>query len=278
MTTQLAPHRTDLPPPSTSPLSDGGRVVGWVGDETIGFGGFANEDEAMSAAWMAHRTLSQHRARRDGMRPIPIDVEPLSLARDGRRDTILASGRTIATLVRPGDDAPSGPDAFGFELRVPVRRDQARTRAKAFLIYRTLRRSGIRWALWHADDRAAARPVRADDGASDAIARTDAAESRAGDEERGARGFWRRFGGALALPAIVAVAVFLPALTTSFVVSVLGIAAAIVAAAALGALARLVVTDLRSDARQAIAHRRGAALAPYIGPQLDAYHRARSGR
>ena len=287
MTTQLAPHRTDLPPPRTSSLSDAGSVVGWVDDATIGFGGFANEDDAMSAAWMAHRTLSRQRAHRDGTRPVPIDVEPLSLARDGRQEVILASGRTIATLVRPGDDSRTGADAFGFELRVPEQRDPERTRALAFLIYRTLRRSGIRWALWQADDRPDPRPVRRaspEHGASD---RADASERRLRDEAIGASGDRRRLVGALALPAIVTVAVFLPLLTTSVVVAALGVVAALVAAAALGSLVRLVVTDLRSDARRAVKRRPGRAtrghapspaLASQLGQHLGAYHRARSGR
>lgn len=286
MTTQLAPHRTDLPPPHMSSLSDAGRVVGWVGDDAIGFGGFASEDEAMSAAWMAHRTLSRQRARRDGTRPVPIGVEPLSLARDGRREAILASGRTIATLIRPGEDSRSGPDAFGFELRVPARRDPARTRALAFLIYRTLRRSGIRWSLWQTDDRARARPVGGD-AHEDRVAAAGASGPSARDEATGADGVWRRIAGALALPAIVAVAVFLPLLTTSVLVSVLGVVAALVAVMALGAIVRLVVTDVWGEARQAIERRRGGtarrsvratALASQLGQHLGAYHRARSGR
>lgn len=286
MTTQLAPNRTDLPPPRTSSLSDAGRVVGWVGDETIGFGGFANEDEAMSAAWMAHRILSRLGARPGGPRPVPIDVEPLSLVRDGGREAIRASGRTIATLIRPGDSR-SGPGAFGFELRVPAWRDPARTRALAFLIYRTLRRSGIRWALWRADARADARPVRRDAQDGRAIAATAASGPSVRDDATRDDDGWRRIAGALVLPAIVAVAVLLPMITTSVLVSVLGVVAALVAVVALGALVRLVATDVRGDVRSAMERRRGgasrrplqpAALASQLGQHLSAYHRARSGR
>jgi hypothetical protein len=33
---------------------------------------------------------------------------------------MLASGRSIGTLLRPAADSPSGPDAFGFEVEVPM--------------------------------------------------------------------------------------------------------------------------------------------------------------
>lgn len=153
MTTRFAPNLTSLPPPSPSELSDAGRVVGWMSEDAIGFRGFAHEEEAMAAAWMAYRTLMRRLAHRDGTRPIPIDVEPLVLARDGGREGILASGQPIATLIRPGEESRSGSHSFGFEIAVPTLADTPRMRRKALLMYSTLRRSGIRWAMWRADDR-----------------------------------------------------------------------------------------------------------------------------
>ena len=120
MTTQFAPNSMSLPPPAPElGLFDGARLVGWVNGPAIGFRGFANENEAAGAAWVAYRTLARRLARRHGGPLPPIDVEPLSLAQDGDRSVVLASGRPIATLMLPGANSPTGPDSFGFEIEVP---------------------------------------------------------------------------------------------------------------------------------------------------------------
>jgi hypothetical protein len=151
MTTQLAPHRMDLPPPSQLDLLDMGRVVGWIDGSRVGFLGFADEREVASAAWLAYRTMSRRLARRLRIRPIPVDTEPLALAKHGNREVILASGRPIATLLRPGRDSRSGPHAFGFTVNLPPPADELTVRSMAYSIYRTLRKSGLPWALWARD-------------------------------------------------------------------------------------------------------------------------------
>jgi len=151
MTTQLAPHRMDLPPPSQFELLDMGRVVGWIDGSRVGFVGFADEREVASAAWLAYRTISRRVARRLRIRPIPIDTEPLVLAKHGNREVILASGLPIATLLRPGSDSRSGPHAFGFTVSLPRPADELTVRSTAYSIYRTLRKSGLPWALWARD-------------------------------------------------------------------------------------------------------------------------------
>ncbi len=148
MTTQLAPHRLDLPPPSQLDLVDMDRVVGWIDGSRVGFLGFADEQETASAAWLAYRTISRRLARRLGIRPIPIDTEPLALAQEENHEVILASGRPIATLLRPGSDSRSGPHAFGFTVNLPSPLDALTVRSTAYALYRTLRKSGLRWALW----------------------------------------------------------------------------------------------------------------------------------
>lgn len=150
MTTQLAPNSMSLPPPRRDlDLFDGTRLVGWVNGTAIGFRGFANENEAAGAAWVAHRTLARRLARRHGGAMPPVDVEPLSIARDDDRVIIRASGRPIATLVLPGAESPSGPESFGFEIQVPpAAADELSVRSLAHRIYRTLRKSGARWAMW----------------------------------------------------------------------------------------------------------------------------------
>src|SRR5687768_9044193 len=149
MNTQIRSTDMALPPPSvTEDLMDRERTVGWITDRAFGFHGFANESEAAGAAWVAHRAVARALARRAGERQIPIDVEPLSLARFGDREVIVASNREVATLVRPGHQGRTGIDSFGFELELPAPVDELTIRSMAYVAYRSLRRSGVRWAMW----------------------------------------------------------------------------------------------------------------------------------
>jgi hypothetical protein len=143
----MVPSRLAEPPPIVD-LSDGDVVVGWMEDDAFGFHGFADAVEAVHAAWVAYRTMERRRARTEGRRPPPVDAEPLALAGAAEPTTILAGGRPIGVLVRCGARGRGVPDSFGFELRVPPPADEVRVRSMAHLVYRTLRRSGLRWALW----------------------------------------------------------------------------------------------------------------------------------
>jgi hypothetical protein len=148
MTIQLSPARFGTPPPLQFDLIDAGRTVGWVAGDTVGFRGFSNETEAAHAAWVAHRAIARRLARRNGARPLPIDTEPLALEWRNGRQVVLASGRAIASLVRLTAKSRRGADSLGFEIHIPSAVGELEIRAKAYLIYRTLRKSGIRWALW----------------------------------------------------------------------------------------------------------------------------------
>ena len=149
MTTQLMRDLHAQPPPFEMDLVDADRMVGWVVDQAIGFRGFEDETEATHAAWVAHRTLARRLARTHGTRLVPIDIEPLALKRNDRGDgeVILASNRPIASLIRPGGHSRVG-DSFGFELAVPAPTSEFQLRGLAYLIYRALRKSGVRWAIW----------------------------------------------------------------------------------------------------------------------------------
>jgi hypothetical protein len=151
MPTQLAPDRFALPPPLALDLVDADRTVGWIAGDAVGFGGFGDETEAAHAAWVAHRTIARRLARTHQMRPVPVDIEPLAIHRVEAKEMILASGRPIAALVRPRPDSRRGVDSFGFELLIPTPVTELEARALAYLIYRTLRKSGIRWAMWRPD-------------------------------------------------------------------------------------------------------------------------------
>ena len=110
MTTHLASDRLDLPPPIDLTLVDADRMAGWIAGDVVGFRGFGDETEATHAAWVARRTLARRLARTHGIRPVPVDIEPLALHHVEGKETILASGRPIADLIRPGPDSRSGVD------------------------------------------------------------------------------------------------------------------------------------------------------------------------
>jgi hypothetical protein len=146
-----------LPPPAQWNLYDADRVVGWTRENAVGFLGFADQTEAVHAAWVAYRALSRRLARDHGTRPVPIDSTSLSVQSTSDGALILSGARAIATLVRPGDDRLAGSDTFGFEVEIPEPADELRVRAMAHLMYRTLRKSGLRWALWRKERPKAAR-------------------------------------------------------------------------------------------------------------------------
>ena len=144
MNNQPVPARLAEPPPAFDlALLDGDTRVGFITPRAIGFTGFANETEAAHAAWAAYRVLSWRMAARSGSRPIPVDVEPLTL-RHGDRLQVAASGNAFAELLPPAE----GPDGWTFLLPLAEPLAEVFVRAKAYAIYRMLRRSGIRWALF----------------------------------------------------------------------------------------------------------------------------------
>ena len=151
MTAHLAPNRIASRPALDLDLVDAGRAAGWITDNAVGFRGFRDSAEAAHAAWVAHRTVARRLARSHGMQPVSVDIEPLAIQRIAAKETILASGRPIAALVPPGPDSRSGVDSFGFELVFPTPVSELEARAVAYLVYRTLRKSGIRWAMWRPD-------------------------------------------------------------------------------------------------------------------------------
>ncbi|HEX3159929.1 MAG TPA: hypothetical protein VHQ45_15530 [Gemmatimonadaceae bacterium] len=217
----------------------------------VGFRGFGDEADAVHAAWVGYRTLSRRFAHARGRRPIPIDTEPMSLGWSGDVELILAGGRPIATLVRPGADSPSGPTSFGFELQVPVPADEPTVRSIAYLIYRTMRRAGIRWAMWTpAPPVPSVAPAGNGEAATADLPRTAADRAAAGptaDRHRAASS--SSVATALVIVAVLAM-IALPAITTSNVMFLLGGGAVLLALLALASFVRLVVTDTRDALRQ----------------------------
>ena len=155
----MVPSRMATPPPRFD-LVDGDTRIGWIDGLSLGFRGFGDEGEAAGAASVAYRTMARRFARKLGRRPPPIaSGVMLSIGRNGEVEHILADGRPIATLLRPGIDSRSGPEHFGFAMQVPVPASELTMRSTAHVVYRALRRSGIRWAMW--------APPRGDDSMSE---------------------------------------------------------------------------------------------------------------
>lgn len=244
----MVPPHTAVPPPSREDLLDAGTVVGWIDGMAVGFHGFDHEDDAINAAWVGYRTLSRRFAHARGGRPIPIDTEPMSLGQSGDVELILAGGRPIATLIRPGADSASGPTSFGFELQVPTPADERTMRSIARLLYRTMRRAGIRWALWApapSED-----PVGTGEEATADLPGTAAHRVAAGATVDGHHAnSTSSIAGAVVIVALLAM-IALPAITTSHLMPLLGGVAVLVALLALASLVRLIVTDARDALRQ----------------------------
>ena len=148
----LIPNHLPEPPPARQhdfelDLLDGDRRVGWIRPDAIGFTGFANATEAAHAAWMAYRVVARRKARRAGGRPVPIDTEPLRLVTESAGRIVYGSRDRVAKLIE-AEATDAGANGFGFELHLSPPLDEISVRSKAHLIYRTLRRSGVRWSMW----------------------------------------------------------------------------------------------------------------------------------
>jgi hypothetical protein len=160
---QPSSGRLGLPPPLTLDLVDVDRKVGWIVGDLIGFLGFAREGEAAIAGWIMYRALARRLARTHRMRPVPIgtpiDAATLAVRRAEDRHFVLLAGRPIAVVIPPAADSADGADSFGVTVRVPPPVDEIRMRAMAYRMYRSLRRSGVAWALWRTD-RGASTAIR----------------------------------------------------------------------------------------------------------------------
>ena len=146
MSTRVTTMHTALPPPMRHFLHRE-RPVGWLHGSTLGFFGFADAREAANAAWVAYRTVSRKVAPLLGIRPAPIDIEPLGIEWRSGREVIVASGHPVAQLVRPEPDSLTTANWFGFTIEVSpavsehVIPDVMRTAGHALL------KSGIAWSM-----------------------------------------------------------------------------------------------------------------------------------
>ena len=256
--TPIVPSRMAVPPPVRMDLRHRDTVVGWIDGLKIGFLGFGDEAEAAHAALVAYRTVERRFARPGARRPLPVEVQPMSIARSGDAELILAAGMPIATLVRPGPDSRTGPTQYGFELEFPMPSDELTLRSTAYRAFHTLRRSGIRWTLWAP---ARARQVAAVDAerASGASEKTSE-DARADGSARDARRRGAPVFAGIALTILIALAVAnLYTVAASTVVLLLGTVAAVLAIGAAASLVHVVAGDVRDELRNRI-RRRGDSM------------------
>ena len=124
----------------------------------------------------------------------------------------------------------------------------------AYLVYRTLRRSGIRWAMWAPAPSESPAPdeARAEDRGPVTGTPTRAGPRRGADAAASAalRGDATGILGTVLIVLAMLAVIVLPAITTSTVVHLLGGAAALIALVLLASLVRLVVTDVRAAFRE----------------------------
>lgn len=189
MSTAITTMHTALPPPTRHFLHRE-RPVGWLRGNTIGFFGFADTREAANAAWVAYRTVSRKVAPLLGIRPAPIDIEPLGIEWRNGREVIVASGRPVAILVRPAPESASGANWFGFSIELSpivserVIPDVMRAAGHALL------KSGIDWSMVRSPSRlrrCAMRRVGQPSVLATSQPRTRRHDRRASDARAGAR-------------------------------------------------------------------------------------------
>ena len=150
-----APPSTSLPPDDIQ-LLDATGPLGWIDGNRLGFTGFADEAGASAAAWIAHVALERRRAKRE-LGPVPrAERAALCLARAGKEEWIEASGRRLALLVRPDASEPQtlakeatdrSAGWYGLEIVFPEHTSALTMGSSAHVIYRGLRRSGLRWSV-----------------------------------------------------------------------------------------------------------------------------------
>jgi hypothetical protein len=100
-------------------LSDGeGREVGWIRGTAFGFGGFADEEDAIDAAIVGARTLGDYLRRSFGGSDAQGDSgAPVGLVHDGAYEWVSRGMRPLARLYRP-DPARASADARDRSYRI----------------------------------------------------------------------------------------------------------------------------------------------------------------
>lgn len=95
-----------------------GRDVGWVRENTIGFGGLVSEDAAHEAAIDGARTLSRCLKREFGVAHLEVAGRPRPRTRrDGNDEWVVDRKSRLARLLRV--EGATGADEFAIEFQLP---------------------------------------------------------------------------------------------------------------------------------------------------------------
>jgi hypothetical protein len=154
---QLSRMTSQLPVPAPRPvdarLLDGTGTIGWIGEQRLGFTGFATLNEAVAAAWVAHVAL-ERRAAKSRREPAPYIESTPQLSREAENEWIEVANERVARLLRPGqtpavhggEEAPATSNWFGFEILFPPNTPVLDIDSSAHVVYRGLRRASVNWA------------------------------------------------------------------------------------------------------------------------------------
>lgn len=117
------------------------REIGFIRDDTVGFVGFANEDEAALAGRVAHLALSRHREKQRAW--VPSMRADHLIVRHGTRLCVVAAPSILAVLHPPSSLALGGDD-WGVELELsPDERYDLLAISRARVMWTAMLESGV---------------------------------------------------------------------------------------------------------------------------------------
>jgi hypothetical protein len=143
---------TPSPSPQSPSLSlelrDGERIVGWITGDVVRFHGFRSKRQAAQAAVIAHKGMLRRIARGRGRTDSTTETDLGTIRRSTDRRNAPADSRPVASVLSPPtNDLNGSGSGFAFEIRVPPPHDELRMRGIAYVMYRSLRSSGLSWPL-----------------------------------------------------------------------------------------------------------------------------------
>jgi hypothetical protein len=146
-------QRTSLPPPPAAfTLLDGTGTIGWIVGHRLGFTGFSSVAEAGEAAWIAHQALERRAAKSRGEPAGYLEPTAMQLVRSDGTEWIESAETRLARLIRPEQRAAEDSDNrsepwFGIEVGLQPDASELTIGSSAHVVYRALRRSGMRWPI-----------------------------------------------------------------------------------------------------------------------------------
>lgn len=138
-----------LPPPASAfRLLDGTGTIGWIDGNRVGFTGFSTISEAAAAAWVAQVALERRAAKSRREAAPYLEPGALQLVWSGNSEWIHSGATPLARLIRPAAREMDGENSwFGIDVVLPPANSDIETGSSAHVIYRALRRSGVRWPI-----------------------------------------------------------------------------------------------------------------------------------